>query len=266
MSGRSGPTLQTRIDADFLLNGVIREALAELELRIWRADEDSQPGMITDKVISDIYDCDLVIADLSELNANVFYELGIRHAAAKPTVHICSVGTKLPFDNLGHRVIFFDKGNWGSVLDARRRLRAQAEEALADQFVVSNPVTQAITAKAFQASASSSDQVVGNLLQRVDELEVRVSNRALQAVDRTSSPEISRAPLLATLDRAVAQKIERISTLKEIAVRLSAENRFSDSTIRAFSESNSSLTEYTQIIDAIEKGNVELCNEQAFRK
>jgi hypothetical protein len=43
--------------------------------------------------------CDFAVADLSFANANVFYELGIRHAL-KPftTVSIFEVNTKLPFD------------------------------------------------------------------------------------------------------------------------------------------------------------------------
>lgn len=163
---------ETRRNADFLLRGIIRPVLEDiLHLEVWRADEDSRPGMITDKVINDIHDSELLVADLSELNPNAFYELGIRHAAAKASIHMASSGTKLPFDNLGHRVIFFDKQEWESIEAARRQLLEQANQALTSSFQVSNPVTQALSAKAFNASAAPTEKVIGDLMQRVERIE-----------------------------------------------------------------------------------------------
>ncbi|WP_421851652.1 hypothetical protein [Oricola sp.] len=176
---------ETRRDADFLLKGIIRPAVeTELDLDIWRADEDSRPGMITDKVITDINDCDLVIADLSELNPNAFYELGIRHAAAKATVHLASTGTKLPFDNVGHSVIFFDKKDWASIEDAKKKLREQCRIAISDDFEVSNPVTQAVTRKVMQASATGSDKVILDLQNRIRHLEQNNES----SIDTQSTP------------------------------------------------------------------------------
>lgn len=162
----------TRRSADFLLKGIIRPAIEEsLNLKIWRADEDHQPGMITDKVISDIYGSNLVIADLSELNPNVFYELGIRHSASLPTIHMAASGTKLPFDNLGHRVIFFDRSDWDDIENAKMQLRSQATLALSTGFEVSNPVTQALSARAFRASAKPTEKVLADIMDRVAKLE-----------------------------------------------------------------------------------------------
>lgn len=45
-----------------------------------RADFISKTGSINKTVIQHIYNADLVIADLTDLNPNVFYELGVRHA------------------------------------------------------------------------------------------------------------------------------------------------------------------------------------------
>ncbi|MFK7784206.1 MAG: TRAFs-binding domain-containing protein [Crocinitomicaceae bacterium] len=56
-------------------------------------------GSIDKQMYEDIYESDLVIADISTLNANVMYELGIRHAL-KPhtTIVMCENKTVLPFD------------------------------------------------------------------------------------------------------------------------------------------------------------------------
>ena len=45
-----------------------------------RADEVEHPGSITRSIIEYLYNSDLVVSDLSGRNANVFYELGVRHA------------------------------------------------------------------------------------------------------------------------------------------------------------------------------------------
>lgn len=91
---------EERRHADFLLYGLIKHVLEaeEFGYRVKRADEDADPGMISDRMISDIVNAELVVADLTDLNANAFYELGIRHAAEKPVIHVAKAGTVLPFD------------------------------------------------------------------------------------------------------------------------------------------------------------------------
>lgn len=188
--GASGT--ETRKNADFLLKGIIRFSIQEaLNLEIWRADEDSKPGMITDKLINDINDADLVIADLSELNANAFYELGIRHAAAKPSIHVASAGTKLPFDNMGHRVIFYEKSDWASIEEARTQLFEQAKTALGAGFEVSNPVTQALTSKVMRASASDADKVLIDLQNRITFLESEKSEKSPTTEDYMNDKKIA---------------------------------------------------------------------------
>jgi hypothetical protein len=115
-----------RKNANFFRDGIVKPAFAdfaEFEKPI-RADDVSNPGMITDDIINKIFESDIVVADISTLNANVFYELGIRHAANRPTIHCAVKGTPIPFDNKGYSTIFYDPTDWESVEETRRRMSA----------------------------------------------------------------------------------------------------------------------------------------------
>jgi hypothetical protein len=64
-----------------------------------RLDVNYVSGQTLALIHAGIESCDLVIADLSEGNANVTYELGYAHALRKPAVHISSTpAQELPFD------------------------------------------------------------------------------------------------------------------------------------------------------------------------
>ena len=55
-------------------------------------------GLITKAIIEQIITADLVIADLTGNNPNVFYELAIRHSYRKPTIQIVKGEIDIPFD------------------------------------------------------------------------------------------------------------------------------------------------------------------------
>ncbi len=65
---------------------------------IERADRMADPGEITPAIVNAIVDADLIIADLSDANPNVYYELAIAHAFAKPVIHIIEEGHTPRFD------------------------------------------------------------------------------------------------------------------------------------------------------------------------
>lgn len=69
---------------DFILTPVAEEK----GYFITRSDRMEKPGIITDQVIEKLIESELVIADLTGHNPNVFYELAIRHMVKKPLVQI----------------------------------------------------------------------------------------------------------------------------------------------------------------------------------
>jgi hypothetical protein len=72
-----------------------------------RADDITKPGTITSQVFDHLWTADLVVADLTGANPNVFYELAVRHLSKKPFVQMILKGEKLPFDVAPERTIHF---------------------------------------------------------------------------------------------------------------------------------------------------------------
>ena len=89
----------TEIDFDQIYQAGIRPAIEEAGLEALRGDEERTGGIIHSAMFARLLLAEVVVADLTLANPNVFYELGIRHTA-KPftTVLIFANVHALPFD------------------------------------------------------------------------------------------------------------------------------------------------------------------------
>ena len=73
-----------------------------------RADELFTTGSVVEQIWEQIEKSKLLLADLSGKNPNVFYELGLAHAARKPVVFTAAQVEDVPFDLRHLRVIVYD--------------------------------------------------------------------------------------------------------------------------------------------------------------
>jgi hypothetical protein len=76
----------------------IQAACEEAGAYAERVDKQIFAGNILERVYNQIAKADLVIADMSERNANVFYEVGYAHALGKTTVLVTQRAQDIPFD------------------------------------------------------------------------------------------------------------------------------------------------------------------------
>ena len=87
------------IDFDAVYRDLVAPAIEEAELEPLRADEEMTGGIIHKPMFERLILCEYAVADLTTANANVFYELGIRHAVRPwSTVLIFDEASRLPFD------------------------------------------------------------------------------------------------------------------------------------------------------------------------
>ncbi len=148
--GEKGGEIRNR--SDQVLKHIIKPIAEECGYESTRADEIAEPGIITSQIIQRLIDDDLVIADLTGRNANVYYELAIRHAVRKPIVQIVEVGESIPFDVVGTRTIRFDYHNLNSVSDCKSALLKQISSAEKDPGEVDSPISVAIDQKVLSKS------------------------------------------------------------------------------------------------------------------
>ena len=124
------------IDFDAVYAKLIRPAIEAAGLEPLRADEEQAGGIIHKPMFERLLLCELAVADLTTANANVFYELGVRHAT-KPfaTIVIFAEGRgQLPFDVAPLRGLPYRLDPAGRPVDVdvtcaalAERLRAAAE-------------------------------------------------------------------------------------------------------------------------------------------
>lgn len=132
----------TRNRSDLLFNHIIRPVVEPRGYQPIRADMISEPGIITNQIINHLVNDELVIADLSDHNANVFYELAIRHAVRKPVIQIIEKGQRIPFDVSPARTIMYGL-DLESAANSKGELATQLSRVESARSV-DNPVTVAI--------------------------------------------------------------------------------------------------------------------------
>jgi hypothetical protein len=73
------------VDFDKIYDHLIKEAIESLDIECVRCDRIDEAGWIHRKMFEHVYTADVAVVDITQLNANVFYELGVRHALADRT-------------------------------------------------------------------------------------------------------------------------------------------------------------------------------------
>ena len=95
------------LNLDKTYTELIKPAFDRVGVKCFRAIDVNRSGSIDEIMYQWLYNADIVVADLSTMNANVFYELGVRHAQKPNTTLLMAedqIFSRIPFD-LGHMVI-----------------------------------------------------------------------------------------------------------------------------------------------------------------
>ncbi len=122
--GSEGDPIRRHIDG--VIKAAIKPVLEADGYQVIAAHTMSESGTIDKQIFKELYEDKLVIANLTQNNPNVMYELAARHCFGKPVIIIAEEGSVLPFDILRERTIFYINDAQG-ILDLRERLQRAVE-------------------------------------------------------------------------------------------------------------------------------------------
>lgn len=161
---------ETRLRSDQILSHIVAPATEECGYRAIRADKISEPGLITSQVIQHLLDDQLVIADLTGHNPNVFYELAVRHAVRKPCVQIIQTKEPIPFDVAQSRTIQVDHRDLDSVAQCKVDLVGQIRSVEKDPTKVDTPISTAVDLQSLRQSENPLEKSNAKILSMLSDL------------------------------------------------------------------------------------------------
>jgi hypothetical protein len=172
-----------------VLRHLVRKVL-DSRFQVIRADEIDEEGLITNQIIEHLLEDDLVVADLTGLNPNVFYEVAVRHAVRKPIVHLITAGQEIPFDVANMRAVPYALDD-PDALEAAQEELARKVKAIEDAGWVAapNPISAAKEVSLLQESEQPEIREAGDILAAIGELrdEVRTLARRVPARESGAS-------------------------------------------------------------------------------
>lgn len=120
---------------------VYKRSIREAGLEPFRADGLFNSGTVIEQIWEQISKAEVLLAEVTGKNANVFYELGLAHAISKPVILISSTLDDVPFDLRHLRVIIYDVYDpyWGdklrkSIVDFVRSARRDPSKSVPQPF------------------------------------------------------------------------------------------------------------------------------------
>lgn len=101
-----------------VLDYMIKPAIdtSSLKLKVIRADDINHAGSFIKDILVNILNSYVVIADITNPNPNVFYELGVRHSISPRTILISQTSDSIPSDLKEYRTIVYDSSAKGGKL------------------------------------------------------------------------------------------------------------------------------------------------------
>jgi hypothetical protein len=175
-----------RTAADFFREDIVKATLGN-QFEVKRADDYPNAGNITSQVIVAIRDADLIVADLTGRNANVYYELGVAHSYKKHVVPMINRDldpNQPPFDNHAERTIPYSLKTVAARKAACELLTSAVEATLKGK--VSNPVTTALGLAQATAEGDNTGQLLDQLMRTVVSMDLRLDTQARQIQQLTT--------------------------------------------------------------------------------
>lgn len=187
------------VSFDAVYRRIIEPAIEAAGLEALRADEEVTGGLIHKPMYERLILCRFAVADLTTANANVFYELGIRHAARPgSTVLIYAEGRgQLPFDVAPLRALPYRLDSSGAPLDPEKsvadlaaRLEAMRTQSRDNQAgVIDSPLSNTLDGYLFPDIARLRTDVFRDRVQYAQDIKQKLAAARRAGLDAVRAVE-----------------------------------------------------------------------------
>jgi hypothetical protein len=171
------PKSEEATRSDQTIRHLITPAAEAHGFEVLRADKEERPGIITTQIIQRLVSSPLVIADLTDSNPNVFYELAIRHVTRKPLVQIIDAGQRIPFDVQMMRAVKYDLRDPDVLVEARESLEVQIE-AVKDDAEMETPISAGLELQKALESGDAGQVELAEIKSELQSLTAEVRSQA----------------------------------------------------------------------------------------
>ena len=205
-------------ELDWAYDDFIRPALEESGYVAIRADDiDNQQNILKD-IVTSIVKSDLIVADLTDDNRNVYYELGLAHAFGKPVILLSQNKSTAPFDLLSYRIEEYSD-RFDLFPKAKKRLTDLARGAHLGDVSFGNPASDFVP----QAQRTSAREP-SSAFPMSGEQPTRASGEDLEVVRNHGGVEVEEEPgvldLMAQIQQGFADQSKCLEEGAAIIVAL----------------------------------------------
>jgi hypothetical protein len=178
---------------------IVAPAIKLAGLEPYRADLDLSPGAVTPKMLLELLNARVVIADLTGRNPNVFYELGIAHSFARPLISLADSASSLPFDAKDERVIELGEYQTGGLTyaqgeQAKNSLQESLKIVLDGEYSPPSPLREVAANRSIDQLAPENPLAaeMAQIRETLETIRKRVMSRALvpSSYTRAARPDI----------------------------------------------------------------------------
>lgn len=201
--------LFTEIYEDIIIPSVKK---TNLDLECIRVDKIRKTGNIIQDIVHYLINSELVIADLTNKNPNVFYELGVRHTFGKQTILISQKMDDVPFDLRPYRTLIYGK-NHGMTPRTIKEFKSDLEETIKNVFNnvenLNNPIYDFVEPSRRNALLSLGEKIHGEKINRSEYSLKNVEEEIFQLQQGQKKLSIE----VKTLNKERRKLLEKIETI-----------------------------------------------------
>jgi len=194
-----------------IYDDILRPAVEEsgLGYKCVRADDIMRPRSIIKDIVELIWKADIVIADLSDQNPNVFYELGVRHALKGRTIMLVQSMEEVPFDVRNYRIIEYSPNSPSGFRQVTVAIRNHLQELYNDPQASDSPVLDVLSSIVHPLVAEEGGTCDANISR-----EIKMMKSNMEGLMRRFDTEVA-AKLEMVTDVAETQKnnVEKINQI-----------------------------------------------------